>query len=217
MEKEIPQRYIALIKHIAKQIAKKRKLYKLSGIDEADLFSAGCIGYLESVASYDPTKGVFLVTWAYPHIRGKILDFLRLVSYSKRNKKIYMEFWEPSGIEIVNISDSDREEVVGEDKLISRYDNDKLLEGVKNAIKSLDSQSQYLIKGHFFEEKSLAEVGAEIGLNKWAALKRLNKAVRRIKNVYDGMIRADLRRKARNASNRRTTEELNDLIKQLKK
>jgi RNA polymerase sigma factor FliA len=48
-----------------------------SSVDVDNLESAGVVGLIEAANSYDPKRGVVFKTYAYPRIRGAIVDELR--------------------------------------------------------------------------------------------------------------------------------------------
>jgi RNA polymerase sigma factor for flagellar operon FliA len=48
-----------------------------SDVDEENLKSAGVLGLIEAAQNYDPQRGVAFKTFAYPRIRGAIIDELR--------------------------------------------------------------------------------------------------------------------------------------------
>ncbi len=47
------------------------------GIDEENLLSAGTLGLIEAANKFDPNRGVAFKTFAYPRVRGSIVDELR--------------------------------------------------------------------------------------------------------------------------------------------
>lgn len=63
-------RHLPLVHHVA------RRLERTTGFDVEyeDLVSAGSIGLLEAMASYDTSRGLAFSTHAAPRIRGAILD-----------------------------------------------------------------------------------------------------------------------------------------------
>jgi RNA polymerase sigma factor for flagellar operon FliA len=48
--------------------------------DRENLYSAGVVGLVQAANSFDPARGVSFKTYAYPRIRGAIVDELRRVS-----------------------------------------------------------------------------------------------------------------------------------------
>ena len=48
-----------------------------AGVSEDDLIGAGALGLVEAAHRYDPSAGVKFTTFAYPRVRGAIIDHLR--------------------------------------------------------------------------------------------------------------------------------------------
>ena len=48
-----------------------------TGVDVENLESAGVLGLVEAARQFDPSRGIAFTTYAYPRIRGAILDELR--------------------------------------------------------------------------------------------------------------------------------------------
>lgn len=65
--------HISLVHHVAQQLA--RSLSTEMDLDE--LVSAGTLGLIQSIESFDHTRGLAFSTLAVPRIRGAILDELR--------------------------------------------------------------------------------------------------------------------------------------------
>lgn len=65
--------HLDLVKHIV-----SRLLAQLPpGLDEEGLLSAGIVGLVEAARHFDPQRGVAFKTYAYPRIRGAVMDELR--------------------------------------------------------------------------------------------------------------------------------------------
>ena len=72
---------ISLVHHVARQLA--RGLTTEANIDE--LVSAGTMGLMAALASFDQTRGLAFSTFAVPRIRGAILDELRRQDHVPRS------------------------------------------------------------------------------------------------------------------------------------
>jgi RNA polymerase sigma factor for flagellar operon FliA len=74
-------RHLPLVHHVARQV-----LPTLS-VDASldDLVSAGSIGLINAVESFDPSRGLAFSTYAAPRIRGAMLDDLRRADYVPRS------------------------------------------------------------------------------------------------------------------------------------
>ena len=53
-----------------------------------DLFHMGVCAVLQSLDQYDPSNGVQFITFAYPRIRGEIVDYLRRLDPLPRRRRI---------------------------------------------------------------------------------------------------------------------------------
>lgn len=66
-------RYLPLVHHVAKQVQPTLVI----DTEFAELVSAGTIGLMHALDSYDPDRGVAFSTYAVPRIRGAMLDDYR--------------------------------------------------------------------------------------------------------------------------------------------
>lgn len=70
-------RHYTLVQRIARQIHSRLP----QSVELDDLISVGVVGLIESIARYNPTRGVPFDTYARHRIRGAILDALRAVDW----------------------------------------------------------------------------------------------------------------------------------------
>ena len=73
--------HIGLVHHVARQMA--NRLSTQADLDE--LISAGSLGLMQAVDSFDRKRGLSFSTFAVPRIRGAILDELRKQDHVPRN------------------------------------------------------------------------------------------------------------------------------------
>lgn len=73
--------HIGLVHHVARQLA--NRLSTQADLDE--LVSAGSMGLIQAVDSFDRKRGLSFSTYAVPRIRGAILDELRKQDHVPRN------------------------------------------------------------------------------------------------------------------------------------
>jgi RNA polymerase sigma factor FliA len=73
--------HLGLVHHVARQLA--NHLSTAAELDE--LVSAGSVGLIQAVDSFDSNRGLALSTYAVPRIRGAILDELRKQDHVPRN------------------------------------------------------------------------------------------------------------------------------------
>ena len=72
--------HVGLVHHVARQLA--RRLSTEAQLDE--LVSAGSLGLIQAVDSFEAARGLAFSTYAVPRIRGAILDELRRLDHVSR-------------------------------------------------------------------------------------------------------------------------------------
>ena len=75
--------YAPLVKHIAGRMAMRIP----SSISFDELISAGCLGLIDAIDRFDPSKKVDLKTYAAYRIKGAILDELRSMDWYSRSMR----------------------------------------------------------------------------------------------------------------------------------
>lgn len=78
---QLLERHLPLVHHVARQIMRTLSV----SVDLDDLVSAGSVGLMNAVASFDPGRGLAFSTYAAPRIRGAILDDLRRSDHVPRS------------------------------------------------------------------------------------------------------------------------------------
>lgn len=75
--------HVPLLRHIVGRMA-----FDLpGGLDRDDLFGFGMLGLLAAADSWDASRGFAFSTYAYPRIRGAILDELRRMDFLPRGRR----------------------------------------------------------------------------------------------------------------------------------
>lgn len=81
LREQLVKQYLPLVKYIAGRIP--------GNIPQAlswdDLFHSGIIGLIEAIDRYDPSQNVKFKTFAYPRIRGAMIDELRRIEWGPRS------------------------------------------------------------------------------------------------------------------------------------
>jgi RNA polymerase sigma factor for flagellar operon FliA len=72
---------LSLVHHVARQLGRKLT----NELDHDELVSAGTIGLMAALGSFDPDRGLAFSTFAVPRIRGAILDELRRQDHVPRS------------------------------------------------------------------------------------------------------------------------------------
>ena len=73
--------HLGLVHHVARQLSRRLAVE----FDFDELVSAGTIGLMNAVDSFDPGRGLAFSTFAAPRIRGAILDELRRQDHVPRS------------------------------------------------------------------------------------------------------------------------------------
>lgn len=75
------EQHVGLVHHVARKLA----AHLSTAADLGDLVSAGAMGLVQAVDSFDRRRGLSFSTYAVPRIRGAILDELRRQDHVPRN------------------------------------------------------------------------------------------------------------------------------------
>src|ERR687886_1119959 len=73
--------HLSLVHHVARQVSRSLA----ANFDFDELVSAGTIGLMSALDSFDPNRGLAFSTFAVPRIRGAILDELRRQDHVPRS------------------------------------------------------------------------------------------------------------------------------------
>jgi len=80
---ELLLQHIPLLKHIVGRVAVDLP----SSVDRDDLYGFGMLGLIGAADSWDPTRGLKFSTFAYPRVRGAMLDELRKLDFLPRGRR----------------------------------------------------------------------------------------------------------------------------------
>ena len=72
---------LSLVHHVARQLERKLS----NELDHDELVSAGTLGLMAAMNSFDPERGLAFSTFAVPRIRGAVLDELRRQDHVPRS------------------------------------------------------------------------------------------------------------------------------------
>jgi len=88
--------YAPLVKHIAGRMAMRIP----SSITFDELISAGCLGLIDAIDRYDPSRKVDIKTYAAYRIKGAILDELRSMDWYSRSMRKKIQEIERALVEV---------------------------------------------------------------------------------------------------------------------
>lgn len=129
------ERNLRLVAHIMKK-------YYAQTSDQEDLISIGTIGLIKGIATFDPTKGARLATYAARCVENEILMYFR--SQRKSSQDVSLSDYIETGTDGAALSLMD---VVSEDSdLLEQITSREAVEGLRNAITNcLTDQEQQVV------------------------------------------------------------------------
>ena len=138
--------YMGLVRALAWKIHQKVPRQ----VDIEDLIGYGMIGLAEAASTYDQTRGVRFITYAFHRIRGAILDGLSKMSWFRIEKYNDGSYRQPAG--------GDEE---GSEETLSPSDLEMPLEWFRQSAERLETQRQVtLSEAHLeAEDKGLSGEG----------------------------------------------------------
>ncbi|QLH54208.1 MAG: RNA polymerase sigma factor for flagellar operon [Candidatus Kapaibacterium sp.] len=83
LRNELVLKYISLVK----SILNKFKLPESSILTKQDLINIGILGLVDAIEKFDPNQSVKFETYAYPRIKGAIIDELRRIDWLSRGAR----------------------------------------------------------------------------------------------------------------------------------
>lgn len=128
--------HVPLLRHIAGRLT----LDLPGGVDREDLVGYGMIGLIHAADSYDSSRGIAFSTYAYPKIRGAILDELRRMDFLPRGRREKVRALERAVAELRHREGAPPSpERIAEAMGVSVEEVDEILESAKSAVEtSLD-------------------------------------------------------------------------------
>ena len=177
---ELVTRHQKMVHGLAHRL--KRELSLSGEVD--DLIAFGFGGLLEAEDRFDPTRGVRFQTFAYHRVRGAMLDGVRKMAHLPRRAHQRLKgeadtvpTAAPTPLEraVAQMSAN----LTGACPLQGRYGAEspelQLLQGesvsrLLRALSDLSPRERALVRGRYFEGRSLDAVAAELGISKsWAS------------------------------------------------
>lgn len=197
----IGKNYNQLLKELRLFIYKLVNKYNAGNEHEKDLLQCGRIGLFKAMETYNPEKSTNFFNHAHTYIKREILMYLahkvrtvRLPIYqqSENHKQHRKDFptdistfslslpaYEDSNDTLADLLESDYSEPVELD------DQEHFkLSVLKPYISLIKPNYQKVINMRYFEEKTLAVVGSEMGISKEAVRQLEIKAIKQLQKLY---------------------------------
>lgn len=167
--------------------------------DLDDLIAFGFGGLLEAHHRFDPTRGIRFQTFAYHRVRGAMLDGVRKMAVLPRRAherlraadettptaaprgldKAFMRI--SAGLTAATPLQGRHRDQSPESALLRTEALRRLLA----AIPALTPRQRLLIRGHYFEGRSIDAIGQELGISKSWASRLHTQALRQLRAAVD--------------------------------
>jgi RNA polymerase sigma factor (sigma-70 family) len=148
---KLVEQYIPLANKLAFQ--RKKSLPKCIDIEE--LKSAAYLGLTEAANRFKPELGLSFTTFAYPRIRGAIIDYLRELGWDKRS----------NSIQVVSLDAPDDEGHSLADAVPAKAKKDEGKDVLDFISVRFGKQVETVLRNYFIDEMSMKEVGQKFGVS----------------------------------------------------
>ncbi len=154
----------------------------------SDMISAGTIGLMRAVASFDPGRGVRFTTYSYLRIRGSIIDELRHLDWVPRRVRAGPD--EPvrtlqldptkdeAAAEIVELIDT-----VPCQRTLSPDQEPCLRDSVRRLVDGLKPRKREIVELSYLCGLSLCEIGARLGISESRVCQLRKEALARLRVI----------------------------------
>jgi len=185
------KKYTLMIQCIAHKLAPKGNSV---GLQYEDLMSAGIIGLYNAIRLFK-FKGIKFQTFLEWKVRGAILDAIR--EYAPLNRSYHKKIKNNNdkiSTFVIPITE-ENEEIIFSQYISHPFEfvNETLRIAkigmvLKEAIDRLSDKRKAVIIKYYFEEKSMMEIGKELGIAESTTSQRHTRAIQQLKEmlVYDG-------------------------------
>jgi RNA polymerase sigma factor for flagellar operon FliA len=174
-EQQLVQQYRGLVLHYVTDISARVPPW----VDRDDLTSAGMLGLLQALRSFDPDRGVSFLTFVRFRVRGAIFDELRRAHPMGRaalRRGVTVE--RRPGEELDSVDDHPVDA-----GLLRREQSAHL----HKAVASLPPRLRYVITSRYFDERSVKDLAAEFGVSEPRVSKLHAKALSHLRNSLEDL------------------------------
>lgn len=177
--------YLPFVKQIASHLERK-----LPSSYRGDLYGFGVIGLLNAIERFDTSLGYRFETFSYRRIHGAMNDGLRCFDWLPRNARrlptralqsVYCVDFQARSDYGPSIQDAFADP--DSDAALERLDLEGDYEEVVEAIElNLEPRQRFVILAHYFERRTLADIGRELGVTESRVSQLHRQALRRLRH-----------------------------------
>jgi RNA polymerase sigma factor for flagellar operon FliA len=133
-----------------------------------DLIAAGNVGLVEAAERFDPACGVRFSTFAWPRIKGAMIDGLRTGAHYRRSD--VAQYRAAAAKEETCRPSTSRQEGEGVDEswpnAEEAVDLHRCFPRIAEALSRLPSRERQVMQQHYFEGLQLSEIAARMGVHR---------------------------------------------------
>jgi RNA polymerase sigma factor (sigma-70 family) len=168
---KLVEQYIPLANKLAFQ--RKRSLPRCISIEE--LKSAAYLGLTEAANRFDPSLGLSFATFAYPRIRGAIIDYLRELGWDKRSNRF----------QVVSLDAPADDEGHSRADLLPAKRKDENKDVLEFISVRFGEQAEAVLRHYFIDDMSMKEVGQKFGVSEGRISQLIKQFKERICDRYE--------------------------------
>jgi len=178
-----PDRETLIVAHVelARRVARHAAARVPAGAAREEAVSAGLLGLVEAADRFDPTRGVPFDAFARRRVQGAVLDFLRAEDPLSRDDRKKRRSGQSDAAEPEFVSYDDVCEQLGGGS--AGFDEESMLmrARVRAVVATLPAPDQQLLGLYYAEERTLREVGCELGVTESRICQRLSGILQRLR------------------------------------
>lgn len=164
--------YLPFVERIARQVW---STLPNGAPDQLDLVANGVFGLLASLERFDPDRKCKFETFAAVRVRGAMLDYLREIDWAPRlvrQKQAAGEEVDVPALLSLHDAKTGRQannralvEVLSDRRTPPASDRVDRIEFLRAACRGLNTRERLIVIGYYFESRTFAEIGAELGVS----------------------------------------------------
>lgn len=211
LESKIIRRYEPLVGLVMSRM----NLIGTGNLDRDDFRSLGLMGLLSAIRRFEPSRGNVFSTYAYPKIRGAILDGIRKNSWVSRRglekvkeaasagERSTLDPGELKELQVLEsrsgplqsldqvMAGSEADETLGDsirdgsEDLDAVVEERDLLSRVSRIIEEMEERDRTVLSLYYFEDLTLSEIGKIMGVTESRVSQLRSRAVDRLKRELD--------------------------------
>jgi RNA polymerase sigma factor (sigma-70 family) len=141
----------------------------------SELKSAAYLGLTEAANRFDPSLGLSFATFAYPRIRGAIIDYLRELGWDKRSNRF----------QVVSLDAPADDEGHSRADLLPAKRKDENKDVLEFISVRFGEQAEAVLRHYFIDEMSMKEVGQKFGVSEGRISQLIKQFKERICDRYE--------------------------------